>query len=168
MFSSLIGHLGSRRFRLSTTSVSMSLAVRASLRNRHLRPSRMGFEDEAVQSNGRPCRNARDRSKRTHVLTSPIVPRGTSFHRSVGSSSPHCTAVMQQRFPATTETRCHRSRCVRYRLVGTKVTAITGFEFTGRYLDEVLGPAITEPWMDYYATAARTREPLLGSVTMLC
>ena len=54
---------------------------------------------------------------------------------------------------------------VRYRLVGTKIAAMTGFEFTGRYLDEVLGPAITEPWMEYYATAARTREPLLGSVT---
>jgi hypothetical protein len=54
---------------------------------------------------------------------------------------------------------------VRYRLVGTKVTAITGFEFTGRYLDEVLGPDATEPWLEYYATAARTRAPLLGAVT---
>jgi hypothetical protein len=34
-------------------------------------------------SNGRPCREMIGRSKRTHDLTSSIVPRGTSFHRSV-------------------------------------------------------------------------------------
>ena len=39
----------------------------------------MGFEDEAEQSMPRPYRN--DRSKRTHELTSSIVPRGTPFHR---------------------------------------------------------------------------------------
>jgi hypothetical protein len=54
---------------------------------------------------------------------------------------------------------------IRYRLVGTKITAITGFEFTGRYLDEILGPAATEPWLEYYELAARTRGPLLGDVT---
>jgi hypothetical protein len=54
---------------------------------------------------------------------------------------------------------------VRYRLVGTGVTAITGFDFTGKYLDEVLGPKATEPWLDYYQQVARTRAPLLGSVT---
>src|SRR5450755_2937643 len=43
----------------------------------------MGFEDEAEQSLGRPCRLADSRSKRTYELTSSIVPRGTSFHRSV-------------------------------------------------------------------------------------
>src|SRR5271163_2742559 len=31
----------------------------------------------------RPCRQCNGRSKRTHELTSSIVPRGTSFHRSV-------------------------------------------------------------------------------------
>jgi hypothetical protein len=44
-------------------------------------PSSMGFEDEADQTNGRPCREMIGRSKRTHDLTSSIVPRGTSFHR---------------------------------------------------------------------------------------
>jgi hypothetical protein len=34
------------------------------------------------QSLGRPCRLADSRSKRTYELTSSIVPRGTSFHRS--------------------------------------------------------------------------------------
>src|SRR5665213_1712976 len=43
----------------------------------------MGFEDEAEQSIGRPCRQSDGRSKRTYDLTSSIVPRGTSFHREV-------------------------------------------------------------------------------------
>ena len=43
----------------------------------------MGFEDEAEQSFGRPCRQSHGRSKRTCELTSSIVPRGTSFRRSV-------------------------------------------------------------------------------------
>src|SRR5262245_39492350 len=46
-------------------------------------PSIMGFEDEAEQSFARPCRQTNGRSKRTCELTSSIVPRGTSFHRSV-------------------------------------------------------------------------------------
>src|SRR5215470_16101744 len=46
-------------------------------------PSIMGFEDEAERSFGRPCRQTNGRSKRTCELTSSIVPRGTSFHRSV-------------------------------------------------------------------------------------
>jgi hypothetical protein len=41
------------------------------------------FEDEAEQSNGRPCRLTNGRSKRTCELTSSVVPRGTSFHRLV-------------------------------------------------------------------------------------
>src|ERR1700681_1058717 len=43
----------------------------------------MGFEDEAEQSLGRPCRLTDSRSKRKYELTSSIVPRGTSFHCSV-------------------------------------------------------------------------------------
>ena len=43
----------------------------------------MGFEDEVEQSIGRPCRQTNGRSKRPYELTSSIVPRGTSFHRSV-------------------------------------------------------------------------------------
>src|SRR5262245_1827924 len=51
-------------------------------------PSIMGFEDEAEQSFGRPCRQTNGRSKRTCELTSSIVPRGTSFHRSVELECP--------------------------------------------------------------------------------
>jgi len=43
----------------------------------------MGFENEAEQSIGRPCRQTDGRSKQTYDLTSSIVPRGTSFHRAV-------------------------------------------------------------------------------------
>ena len=43
----------------------------------------MGFEDEVEQSNGRPCHQRNDRSKRPNELTSSIVPRGTPFHRRV-------------------------------------------------------------------------------------
>src|SRR4030095_9889635 len=57
--------------------------ARASLRNRHQGPSIMGFEDEAEQSLGRPCRLTDSRSKRTCELASTIVPQGTSFHRAV-------------------------------------------------------------------------------------
>src|SRR6266566_7754471 len=100
MTASLIGHSGSSAFRLSTTTVSMSLTgscfqalsdhpppqcrcrsrARASLRNRHQGPSIMGFEDGVEQSLPRPCHQTSDRSKRTYELTSSIVPRGTSFH----------------------------------------------------------------------------------------
>src|SRR5690242_6193263 len=43
----------------------------------------MGSEDKVEQSYGRPCCQTNDRSKQTCELTSSIVPRGTSFHRSV-------------------------------------------------------------------------------------
>jgi hypothetical protein len=62
--------------------------ARASLRNRHQGPFIMGFEDEVEQSFGRPDRQTNGRSKRTCDLTSSIVPRGTSFHRSVELECP--------------------------------------------------------------------------------
>ena len=52
-------------------------------RRRPIASSIMGFEDEVEQSLRRPCRQTNGRSKRTCELTSSIVPRGTSFHRSV-------------------------------------------------------------------------------------
>src|SRR5215813_3880768 len=64
-------------------SVDVAPRARASLRNRHQGPSIMGFEDEVERSFGRPYRQIDGRSKRTCELTSSIVPRGTSFHRSV-------------------------------------------------------------------------------------
>src|SRR5437899_8534814 len=55
---------------------------------RPIASSIMGFEDEVEQSFGRPCRQCDCRFKRTYELTSSIVPRGTSFHRSVELECP--------------------------------------------------------------------------------
>ena len=57
-------------------------------RRRPIASSIMGFEDEVEQSFGRPCRQCDCRFKRPYELTSPIVPRGTSFHRSVELECP--------------------------------------------------------------------------------
>ena len=48
----------------------------------------MGFENEVEQSFPRPCRQTYGGFKRKCELTSSIVPRGTSFHRSVGLEFP--------------------------------------------------------------------------------
>ena len=55
---------------------------------------------------------------------------------------------------------------IRYRLVGTKAVQITGFDITGRYLDELLSGQPDVPWMDYYRIAYDSREPLMGSVVV--
>ena len=52
-------------------------------RRRPIASSIMGFEDEAEQSIGRPCRQTNGGSKRPSELTSSIVPRGTSCHHAV-------------------------------------------------------------------------------------
>ena len=83
LIASLIGHLGSSTFRLSTAACRCCSRARASLRNWHQGPSIMGFEDEAEQSIGRPCRQTNGGSKRPSELTSSIVPRGTSCHHAV-------------------------------------------------------------------------------------
>jgi hypothetical protein len=88
MSASLIGRLGSSTFRPSTTTVSMSPAGSRFSSESAQGPSIMGFEDEVEQSLGRPCRQTDGRSKRTCDLTSSVVPRGTSFHRSVELESP--------------------------------------------------------------------------------
>jgi len=54
---------------------------------------------------------------------------------------------------------------IRYRLVGTKVASVTGFDFTGRYLDELIAGGSDTPWMEHYAAIRASRAPLLGSVT---
>jgi hypothetical protein len=66
MSASLIGHLGSSAFRLSTITASMSLAGSCfSSESAPGRPSIMGFEDEAEQSLGRPCHQTDGRSALT-------------------------------------------------------------------------------------------------------
>ena len=75
----------------------------------------MGFEDEAEQSKWRPCRLTDSRSKRTYELTSSIVPRGTSVHRSVDLGFPPIALIyvsfMQLQFPWSSGTRYRQPRC---------------------------------------------------------
>src|ERR1017187_10678662 len=89
---SLIGRSGSSAFKPSITTfqtihhcsvdVAHGLVLLFGIGTRG--PSIMGFENEAEQSNGRPYRQTNGGSKRTNELTSSIVPRGASFHRSLG------------------------------------------------------------------------------------
>jgi hypothetical protein len=53
---------------------------------------------------------------------------------------------------------------IRYRLVGTKAIEATGFDLTGRYLDDLLPANIDDPWMDFYHRAYRTRSPVFGEI----
>src|SRR5579859_1912470 len=68
----------------------------------------MGFEDEVEQSLGRPGRLTDSGSKRTYELTSSIVPRGTSFHRSVELGCPPI-AFNPARPHAAVTSRLHRN-----------------------------------------------------------
>src|SRR5471032_1837499 len=69
----------------------------------------MGFEDEVEQSLGRPCRQTDGRSKRTCELTSPIVPRGTSFHRSVELEFSPITSDPARFYAAAATSRVQRN-----------------------------------------------------------
>jgi hypothetical protein len=101
---------GSSAFRLSTTPLQCRCRsrARASLRTRHQGPSIMGFEDEAEQSVGRPCRQCDGRFKPTYELTSSIVPRGTSFHRWVELEFPLLHLILHRSQAAATS-RVHRN-----------------------------------------------------------
>ena len=54
---------------------------------------------------------------------------------------------------------------IRYRLVGTRVVNNLGVDFTGRYLDDLIGPDFSVPWLDYYRQAHDARRPLMGVLT---
>ena len=78
---SLIGRLGSSAFRLFTTTVATSLAGSCFSPESAHRPFHHG-----IRGRGGTIFRATlpgGRSKRTHELTSSIVPRGTSFHHLV-------------------------------------------------------------------------------------
>jgi PAS domain-containing protein len=45
----------------------------------------------------------------------------------------------------------HNPFRVRYRLVGTRAAEVTGYDLTGRYLDELLSAEPDQPWMDHYS-----------------
>ena len=54
---------------------------------------------------------------------------------------------------------------VRFRLVGTRVVEVTGFEFTGMYLDEIAEADVEGAFRDCYEAACRTRQPVLERIT---
>jgi hypothetical protein len=54
---------------------------------------------------------------------------------------------------------------IRYRLVGTRVAQFTGFDFTGRYLDELIALGSTSEWQNQYAAACANRQPVFGAIT---
>lgn len=55
---------------------------------------------------------------------------------------------------------------VRFRLVGSGVAYVAGFDFTGSYLDEALSPDASEIWPDHYRRAFDCRAPVLGTATV--
>jgi hypothetical protein len=89
MSASLIGHSGSSAFRLSTATVSTSLA--GSCFSSESAPGALPSWDSKIRWNnlsvGLTVRVTTG-SKLTCDLTSSIVPRGTSFHRSVELDCP--------------------------------------------------------------------------------
>src|SRR6516162_9597485 len=88
MSASLIGRLGSSAFRLFTTTVATSLAGSCFSPESAHRPFHHG-----IRGRGGTIFRATlpgGRSKRTHELTSSIVPRGTSFHHLVELEFPPC------------------------------------------------------------------------------
>jgi hypothetical protein len=115
LVSSLIGRVGSSTYRLSAAAVSMSLTGSCFSSESALSPSIMGFEDEAEQSIRRPCRQTNGRSKRPNELTSSIVPRGTSFHRSVEFEFPPIAfdraRLSCRRDFGSSGTQCRQPRC---------------------------------------------------------
>jgi hypothetical protein len=58
----------------------------------------------------------------------------------------------------------HEPFRIRYRLVGTRATEVTGFDITGHYLDELLPSDGGEPWLAHYRHAYTTRRPVFGAV----
>jgi hypothetical protein len=55
---------------------------------------------------------------------------------------------------------------IRYRLIGTVVVEVSGFDFTGRYLDELIAPDLDEPWLEHYRICRDTQRPVFGTVTV--
>ncbi|MGD1878350.1 MAG: PAS domain-containing protein [Kiloniellaceae bacterium] len=53
---------------------------------------------------------------------------------------------------------------IKYRLVGTKVVETTGFEFTGKYLDEIILSDYEGPFLECYQTACATKLPMMGRI----
>jgi hypothetical protein len=55
---------------------------------------------------------------------------------------------------------------VRYRVVGTRAVDATGFNITGRYLDDLMPTEPEAPWPDLNARTVELREPGRQSVVV--
>lgn len=55
---------------------------------------------------------------------------------------------------------------VRYRLLGTEVVAVTGMDFAGCYLDELIPPGDEEAWVENYRLCAESKRPVYGLSTV--
>ena len=53
---------------------------------------------------------------------------------------------------------------VRFRLAGTKVVQATGFEITGKYLDEIVLADDEGPFLESYQFACATKSPVLARI----
>lgn len=53
---------------------------------------------------------------------------------------------------------------VRYRLVGTRIVEMTGFEFTGKYLDEIALANFEGPFEECYQRACETKQPIITRI----
>ncbi len=55
---------------------------------------------------------------------------------------------------------------IRYRLLGTEVVEITGMDFAGCYLDQLIPPGEEEDWMRNYRLCAESALPVYGLSTV--
>jgi hypothetical protein len=55
---------------------------------------------------------------------------------------------------------------VRYRLIGTEVVHVTGLNFTGHYLDQLIPPGEEESWLAHYRHCFETARPIYGLSTV--
>jgi hypothetical protein len=53
---------------------------------------------------------------------------------------------------------------VKYRLVGTRIVEMTGFEFTGKYLDEIVLDNFEGPFEDCYRAACESKAPIITRI----
>ena len=58
----------------------------------------------------------------------------------------------------------HNPFRVRYRLVGTRIVQVTGFEFTGKYLDEMILDDDEGPFLESYQVASESKTPVLSRI----
>jgi len=109
MSASLIGRLGSSAFRLSTTTVSMSLTGSCFSSESAPRPFQYGIRRRGGTIFRAALPSVDGRTKQTCELTSSIVPRGTSFHGLVEFECSPLSHLVTCVPHATAASRVHRN-----------------------------------------------------------